>query len=297
MLRAFLCVMIAAVCSPAVVAQFKIDFQACEDLKITETHYGITTVETATCLRPSKTFSPKGDLANVNIVATFPKVPTGAGVTFQVRKGSADGENYGDFDYAVSPNHTTAYHRLTINTPGHYFVQMVNFYNKSQVWATTDFTIGEDKINARATGNTVAGGGKVSICKSVDDNGNCVGGSGEWAAYHGFSVLFRNPDPVGVDFIGIIIYKQSPDGKDIEFYNEFQQHMGTKNRWYGTGEGEIELPAGTYSIYIISWDKREVQEHNGNLKDDVAKTTLVVKKPRDVGRGSRSRLRSRLSQR
>ena len=61
-------------------AQYKLEI--CEDLKITEAHYGINTVETATCVNPTKTFSPKGTLRNVNAVYSFPKVPTGAGVTF-----------------------------------------------------------------------------------------------------------------------------------------------------------------------------------------------------------------------
>src|SRR2546430_17672705 len=65
-------------------AQYKLEI--CEDLKITEAHYGINTVETATCVNPTKTFSPKGTLRNVNAVYSFPQVPTGAGVTFIVTK-------------------------------------------------------------------------------------------------------------------------------------------------------------------------------------------------------------------
>src|SRR5581483_7949736 len=45
-----------------------------------------------TCINPTKTFSPKGTLRNVNAVYSFPKVPTGAGVTFIVTKNDADGE-------------------------------------------------------------------------------------------------------------------------------------------------------------------------------------------------------------
>lgn len=276
-MRAALCLLCVLIPGSAVLAQFKIDFQACEDLKIAEAHYGFNTVETATCVKPSKMFSPKGETSNVSVVASFPKVPTGAGVTFQVRKGSVDGENYGDFDYAVSPQHTTAYKRLTLNSPGHYYVQMVNYYNKSQVWAATDFTVGEDKIVNRATGNVPSGGGNVWICKSVDDNWNCVGGANEWRANQGFDVLFQNPDPVQVDFIGIIFYKQGGDGKDTEFVTEYQQNIGEKNRFYATGGNEISLPAGIYSVYIIAWGKREVMEHRGNLKDYFAKTTLTVR--------------------
>src|SRR5947209_17206059 len=97
-------------------AQYKLE--TCEDLKITEAHYGINTVETATCVNPTKAFSPKGTLRNVNIVYSFPPVPTGAGVTFMVTKNDADGEYVQNIDYTVSPKHTTAYARLTLNDAG-----------------------------------------------------------------------------------------------------------------------------------------------------------------------------------
>ena len=35
-------------------AQFKLELQTCEDLKITKTQYGINVVETATCVNPTK---------------------------------------------------------------------------------------------------------------------------------------------------------------------------------------------------------------------------------------------------
>ena len=256
-------------------AQYKLE--TCEDLKVAQTQYGISVVETATCINPTKTFSPKGTVANVNVVYSFPKVPTGAGVTFKVTKNDANGEYVRDIDYAVSPNHTTAYARFTINDPGKYYLRLVNYYNKAQVWAATDFTVGPDTVGPRAAGNQAAGQGKVWICKSVDDNWNCVGGANEWKANAGFDVLFKNPTPVGVDFIGIIFYKQDASGKDAEFINEYQQNIGDKNRFYATQNNEISLPAGTYSVYIIAWGKREVMEHRGNLTEYFAKMTLTVK--------------------
>src|ERR1700755_2670623 len=117
-------------------AQYKMEL--CEDLKITEAHYGINTVETASCVNPTKTFSPKGTLRNIHIVYTFPKGPTGAAVTFMITKNDADGEYVENKDYQVSPQHTTAYAQFTINTPGKYFVRLANYYNKSQIWATSD---------------------------------------------------------------------------------------------------------------------------------------------------------------
>ena len=256
-------------------AQYKLE--TCEDLKITQKQYGINVVETATCVTPTRTFSPKGTLRNVHILYSFPPVPTGAGVTFMVTKDNADGEYVQNIDYSVSPQHTTAYAQLTLNTPGKYFVRLVNYYNKAQVWATTDFTVGQDTVGPRAAGNTASGGGKVSICKEIDDNWKCVGESNQWAANVPFNVLFENPAPVAVDFIGIVFHKQGADGKDVAFVNEYQQNIGETNRKYATVGDQLRLPAGVYSVYIIAWGKRETMEHRGNLTEYFAKMTLTVK--------------------
>ncbi|HWW75113.1 MAG TPA: hypothetical protein VNZ44_06950 [Pyrinomonadaceae bacterium] len=262
---------------PPARAQFKLELQTCEDLKITQKQYGASVVETATCVNPTRKFQPKGTLRNVHIVATFPQVPTGAGVTFLITKDNADGEHVQYVDYSVSPNHTTAYAQLTINTPGKYFVRMANYYDKKQVWATASFEVGEDTVGPRAAGNTAAGQGRVSICKEIDDDWKCVGQSGQWAANAPFNVLFENPTPVGVDFIGIVFHRQGADGKDVEFVNEYQQDIGETNRKYATVGDMLKLPAGTYSVYVIAWGKRESLVHNGNLTEYFAKTTLTVK--------------------
>jgi hypothetical protein len=258
-------------------AQYKIDLQTCEELNITKTQNGINVVETAKCINPTKTFKPKGTLRNVYVLATFPAVPTGAGITFMITKNDANGEYVQNMDYSASPQHTTAYIPFTINTPGKYFVRMVNYYDKSQVWATADFTVIEDTVGARAVGNTAAGQGKVSICKEIDDNWKCVGESSQWTANTPFNVLFENPTPVGTDFIGIVFHKQGADGKDVAFVNEYQQQMGEKDRKYATVGDQLRLPAGVYSVYIIAWGKRETMEHRGNLTEYFAKTTFTVK--------------------
>ena len=128
-----------------------------------------------------------------------------------------------------------------------------------------------------AAGKTPESSGKVSICKEIDDDWKCVGQSSEWAADTPFNVLFENKGPVGVSFIGIVIYKQGADGKDVEFVNEYQQDIGEKNSKYATVGDNFKLPAGTYSVYIIRWDRRELMMKNGNLKDYFAKTVLTVK--------------------
>lgn len=282
MFRRQLFVVVAALCFSLLLAvsaraQFKLELQTCEDLKVTGNNAGLNMVETATCINPTKTFSPKGTLRNVNILATFTPVATGAGVTFLINKDNADGEHVQYVDYSVTPKHTTAHARLTINTPGKYFVRMANYYNKSQVWATTEFTVGADTVGPRAAGNTAAGGGKVSICKEIDDDWKCVGQSNQWTANAPFNVLFENPTPSGVDFIGIIFYQQGPDGKDVKFINEYQQNIGETNRKYATVGDQLKLPAGVYSVYIIAWGKRETMMKNGNLTEYFAKMTLTVK--------------------
>ena len=80
-----------------------------------------------------------------------------------------------------------------------------------------------------------------------------------------------------MDFIGIVFYKQGADGKDVEHINEFQQQIGEKNSKYATVGDDLKLPAGIYSVYIISWGKRELMMKNGNLTDYLAKTILTVK--------------------
>ena len=251
--------------------------QTCEDLKIAKAQYGVNVVETATCVNPTKTFKPKGTLRNVNVLATFPAVPTGAGITFMVTKNDANGEYVQNIDYAASPSTRPPMPASSINTPGKYFVRMVNYYNKSQVWATTDFSVGEDTVGPRAVGNTAAGQGKVTVCKEIDDNWKCVGAANEWPANSPFNVLFENPTPSGVDFIGIIFHQQGPDGKDVAFVNEYQQNIGEQNRKYATVGDNFRLPAGVYSVYIIAWGKRETMEHRGNLTEYFAKMTLTVK--------------------
>jgi hypothetical protein len=126
-------------------------------------------------------------------------------------------------------------------------------------------------------GKTAEVKGKVSICKEIDDDWKCVGQSNDWKADAPFNILFENQKPVGVDFIGIIFYKQGTDGKDAEFINELQADIGEKNSKYATVGDSLKLPAGIYSVYIITWGKRELMMKNGNFTEYLAKMVLTVK--------------------
>lgn len=139
------------------------------------------------------------------------------------------------------------------------------------LFALASVTFGQTKPDPAAAK------GKVSVCTEIDDNWKCVGESATWKAFDNFNVLFEHPVPVGVGFIGIVIHKQGADGKDTDFINEYQQDIGEKNRKYATVGNNFRLPAGTYSIYIIRWDKRETLTHHGNFKEYFAKTALSVK--------------------
>jgi hypothetical protein len=116
----YLALLVLSICCSTVFAhparaQAKIELQTCEDLKVAKRQYGVQVVETATCVGPTKTFKPKGTLRNVNILASFPAVPTGARITFLLTETDADGEDVQYVNYTASPQHTTAYAQLTVN--------------------------------------------------------------------------------------------------------------------------------------------------------------------------------------
>lgn len=119
--------------------------------------------------------------------------------------------------------------------------------------------------------------GTVSVCKEIDDNWKCVGEADTWGVNQRFNVLFLHPTPIKFTFVGIIFHKQLPDGTDADHLYEFQQNMGEGNRKYATTEAPFYLPAGTYTIYILQWDKRDSLYKKGNYKDYLAKMTLKVK--------------------
>jgi len=139
------------------------------------------------------------------------------------------------------------------------------------------FFVFSTQAQNKDNGKTAEVNGKVSICREIDDDWKCVGQSNEWKADAPFNVLFENQKPVGVDFIGIIFYKQGGDGKDAEFINELQADIGEKNTKYATVGDSLKLPAGIYSVYIITWGKRELTMKNGNFTEYLAKTVLTVK--------------------
>ena len=95
----------------------KIEFQLCEEINIDKTQIGAQIIETATCTKPSDSFTPKGTLRNIFMVATFPPVPTGAALSFKITKDNADGEYVHTVYYTVTGHHKTAGLRRRLTPP------------------------------------------------------------------------------------------------------------------------------------------------------------------------------------
>ena len=141
-----------------------------------------------------------------------------------------------------------------------------------------------------ANGTQPSGQGSLWICKEIDDDWKPVGSTTSaksnnrlftWKANEGFNILIKNKPktPIGTLFIGIIIHKQGEDGRDVGFVNEWMSDQLAENEttMWGTVQPPTSLPAGRYTIYIIDWYTREINEHNGNLTQYFAKITVVVK--------------------
>jgi hypothetical protein len=118
--------------------------------------------------------------------------------------------------------------------------------------------------------------GKLSICDHVDDDWKCAGAVSPWPSDKPFNILLEIPQAIDIIFVGFVIYKRDEKGTDTDFVNEFSLLIQGKARLFATTEG-MKLPPGRYTIYGIEWEKREINEHRGNLKEYLGKTELVVK--------------------
>jgi hypothetical protein len=172
--------------------------------------------------------------------------------------------------------------------PGAYTVKLVSPTDDEKVFQTYAIKV-TDTVGDRATGNQKAGQAKVWICKDTDDNWNAIepGGSPEkgvfnWQANRTFNVMVKNNGkPFNVSFLGFVLHKQGPDGKDTDFVNECQtdQLQDKSTMWASTSglPSMSSLPAGTYTLYVIDWSKRQINFHSGNLTEYFAKVTIIVK--------------------
>lgn len=172
-------------------------------------------------------------------------------------------------------------------TPGKYTIKLLNPETYEE-YAVSTFTV-VDKIGTRAVDGQKAGSAKLWVCQTVNDDWQPVGAGGSpetgvfnWKANTDFQILIKNNGkPFGANFLGIIIHKQGPDGKDTAFINEFQSDpLDDKSTMWCTVTGlpgMSGLPAGTYSIYVIPWEKRQASEHVGNFTEYYAKIKLIVK--------------------
>ena len=82
-------------------------------------------------------------------------------------------------------------------------------------------------------------------------------------------------EPAGQSNTSWVIYKQKPDGSDGQFVDDPMQSIEpTYKRWFTS---ELNLAAGTYTIYSVASQRNQSSEKSGNLKEYFAKATLVVK--------------------
>lgn len=171
--------------------------------------------------------------------------------------------------------------------PGTYTAKMVSINDENKVYHNYEVTVTDTK-GPRATGDQKAGQAKVWICQDTDDKWNALDPAPvkdnvyTWPANKTFNVMVKNNGKAfGTSFLGFVVHKQGPDGKDTDFVNEVQTDMlqSGNTMWASvTGlPGMTSLPAGTYTLYVIDWGKRQINMHPGNFTEYFAKITLHIK--------------------
>lgn len=136
-----------------------------------------------------------------------------------------------------------------------------------------------------------SGKAKLWICADTDDNWNPVGATGDpdkkekdkpavftWPAGKPFNFLLKNPKGVGFGgYLGLVVHRQKPDLTDGDHVEERLIETDDKSTMYASTNGVIKLEAGTYNVWIIPWDARDVNFKSGNFKRYLARVTLQVK--------------------
>lgn len=235
----------------------------------------------------STTFAFKGALSNVWVKLSS---PTAAKVETKYRVIAYDHKGWQERDlkmYIPKGKKEMVWNWMI--RPGTYTVKMMPLNGDTPVYQTYAITVTDPKDGAaRATGDQTAGQSKVWICRDTDDKWNALDpatykdGAYHWPANKTFNVMVKNNGKAfGVNFLGFVIHKQGPDGKDTDFVNECQtDQISDKSTMWATVTGlpgMTSLPAGTYTMYVIDWGKRQVNFHSGNLTEYFAKITLVIK--------------------
>ncbi|MBS1715180.1 MAG: hypothetical protein JST30_12675 [Armatimonadetes bacterium] len=134
------------------------------------------------------------------------------------------------------------------------------------------------------------GKAKLWICKDTDDDWKPVGATGDpekhekgkppvytWKADEPFNILVKNPKGVKFGgYLGFVVHKQNADLTDGDFIDERMIESADDSTMWASTEGMFKVPAGTYNVWIIRWDQRDVNYHSGNFKKYLAKVTLKV---------------------
>lgn len=235
---------------------------------------------------PGTDFEFKGTEDNIFFKLTLTK-PAAKRVPYRVLILDKEDKYAHSYKMGIDPGEREQTYKLLLPA-GEYKVQLVDQDNDEKVFSTLKINV-VDKVGDRAVGNQKAGQAKFWICETVNDDWEPVGAKWnekekvfEWPAGKNFDVLIKNNGkPFGASFLGIIVHKQGADGKDIEFVDEWMSDpLGEKSTMWATVGG---LPSaswikpGRYTIYMIAWGNRQVNDHPGNFKEYFSKVTLVVK--------------------
>lgn len=212
--------------------------------------------------------------------------PAKSVVTYRIAVWDAKNIIERDMKFSIPIGKKEAVYPLMLR-PGTYTAKLLAVNDENKVYQTYDVTVTDTKGD-RATGDQKAGQSKVWICRDTDDKWNALDAAPvkdnvyTWPANKTFNVMVKNNGKAfGVSFLGFVIHKQGPDGKDTDFVNECQTDMlqSGNTMWASvTGlPGMTSLPAGTYTMYVIDWGKRQINMHPGNLTEYFAKITLNIK--------------------
>jgi len=279
--RALLTLILAAVASASAFAQlaeakletFKVGkYTAKGDLVVSE---------------PTKEFEFKGTEDNIYFRLTL-SANAKQRIDYKVLILDSEGRYAHDYKQVITPGAKEQTHKLLLPA-GTYTVNLVKIDDDEKVFSSFKITV-VDNVGNRATGNQKAAQAKLWVCETVDDNWMPVGAKYnekekvfEWTAGKNFDVLIKNNSkPFGTTFLGIIVHTQGADGKDTGFVDEWQSDQlndKESTMWCTVGglPNASWIKPGRYTIYIIDWYKRQVNEHPGNFKEYFSKITLVVK--------------------
>lgn len=140
-------------------------------------------------------------------------------------------------------------------TEGQYVARFVNKDDNSDVYATTNFTVGASAIPDYKHNSTFV------FCKSVDDNWNPVNPVTKIQAGSCIQFLYKAKDKIHDYFMMWCIRRIKADGSE-EYVNDLQQDAGQDPyRFLATDDMCYFSQPGKYRVYLMS--KNEYDSQHG----------------------------------